>query len=159
MSPASITESENLFALVAFGAAGIYFLVRWVMEYAAKAPPDPWPQEVDVAVKAREAVPVCVNCLHPQEGHRWFCPNCAYPSGDYVTLMPYLQVFAVGEVLRRGVIGPPEKGFGRKMFLVIYSASEYAVFAPVYWFWMWRKARGKPICRAQKTELNFEEPA
>lgn len=63
-------------------------------------------------------------------------------------LMPYLQIFTVGEVLRRGVTGPPEKGFAIKAGLVVYSLTQYAVFAPLYWFWMARKARGETDRRA-----------
>lgn len=106
---------------------------------------DPWPAEVDAAVKAPSAVPLCTNCLYPQEHHRWFCPHCAFPTGDYVPLMPYLQIFVVGEVLRQGVSGPPERRPGVQAFLVLYSLTEYAFFAPLYWFWMLRRAQGKPL--------------
>ena len=159
MSPAQDFDAQKAIALVAGGLALAIFLFRKIRAMAAEAPPDPWPQEVDVAVKAREAIPVCTNCLFPQEGHRWFCPHCGYPAGEYVTTMPYLQIFAVGEVFRRGVLGPPEKGFARKAFLVIYSVCEYAIFAPVYWFWMVRKSRGKPICTARREGLKFDEAA
>jgi hypothetical protein len=158
MSPAQDYDPQQTIALVALVAALAIYLFRKIREIASKTSPDPWPQEVDLAVKARDAVPMCINCLYPQEGHRWFCPHCAFPTGEYVTIMPYLQIFAVGEVFRRGVIGPPETGFARKAFFVIYSASEYVVFAPIYWFWMARKARGKPICRARRDDLKFEEP-
>lgn len=95
--------------------------------------------------------PLCLNCAAPQGGHRWFCPKCGFPGGEYVVLMPYLQIFTVGEVLRRGVTGPPEKGFAIKAGLVVYSLTQYAVFAPLYWFWMARKARGKPIGERPET--------
>ncbi len=159
MSPAPEFEPEKGIALVAAGAALVIILIRRIREIASRGSPDPWPQEVDLAVKARDAIPVCINCLYPQEGHRWFCPHCAFPAGEYVTMMPYLQIFATGEVLRRGVMGTPETGFARKALFVIYSASEYAFFAPVYWFWMVRKAGGKPICHARRQELKFEEGA
>jgi len=59
--------------------------------------------------------------------------------------MPYLTALVDGEFFRRGVSGPPEPGAGRHLFLVLYSAATYNVFAPVYWFWMYRKAKGRPI--------------
>ena len=157
MPPAPDIDPQKIVAIVAVAVALAIILTRRIRELAAKIPPDPWSREIDLAVKAREATPVCVNCLQPQEGHRWFCPHCAYPSGDYVTMMPYLQIFATGEVLRRGVMGRPEPGVARKAFFVIFSASEYAIFAPVYWFWMVRKACGKPICHVRREPLKFEE--
>ena len=153
-SPEQEFDPQKIIALVVVGVALIIVLIR---RFRASAPPDPWSSEIDQAVKARDAIPVCSNCLYPQAGHRWFCPHCAFPTGDYVTSMPYLQIFAIGEVLRRGVIGLPERGFARKAFFVIFSASEYLAFAPIYWFWMVRKAHGKPICQARRDELKFEE--
>lgn len=67
--------------------------------------------------------------------------------------MPYLQNFALGEVLRRGVMGAPERRRGVQVFLVVYSLCEYTVFAPVYWYWMHRRARGRPIVTEQRPQL------
>ena len=60
--------------------------------------------------------------------------------------MPYLQIFVLAEVLRRGVTGSPERRIGVQVFLALLSITQYAVFAPVYWFWMFRRAQGRPIC-------------
>ena len=152
-------DPQKAIALVAVGTALAIILVRKIRHIASTAPPDPWPEEIDLAVKDRGAIPVCVNCLYPQEGHRWLCPHCAFPTGEYVTTMPYLQVFAVGEFFRRGVIGPPAMGFIGLAAFVFYSASQYAPFAPIYWFWMIRRASGKPICSEHRKDLKFEETA
>lgn len=117
--------------------------------------PDPWPSEVDEAVRRRDAVPLCVNCLSPH-GHHWFCPHCGFPGGEYVTVMPYLHVFATGEALRRGVLGPPENNLPQTAMLVLFSAANYGPFAPLYWFWMSRKAAGRPICEIHRRELPSE---
>jgi hypothetical protein len=159
MSLSPEITAARIIAWVSAGAALVGPFVWWVHSIARHAPADPWPEEIDHAVRAREAVPLCVNCLCSQDDHPWFCPHCGYPAGEYVTMMPYLQIFAVGEVFRRGVIGPPEKGFALKAFFVLYSISELSVFAPIYWFWMVRKARGKPICQARKVDLEFTEVA
>jgi len=151
MTPESIVGTISIVAALAM------LLIRKLQEVASNVSPDPWPQEIDHEVKTPEAVPLCVDCLYPQDEDRWFCPHCGFPTGNYVTTMHYLHIFAMGEVLRRGVIGPPEKGPGRKMFFAIYSLSEYGPFAPIYWFWMVRKACGKPICQAHRKELEFEE--
>jgi len=134
-------------------------LARLLRATFTKAQPDPWSREIDVAVRSREFPPLCLNCTYPQEGHQWFCPNCGFAAGEFVTTMPYLYIFALGEVMRRGVIGPPERSFARTATYVLLSAFEYTVFAPVYWFWMVRKARGNPICRSCGREFEFDEPA
>jgi len=71
--------------------------------------------------------------------------------------MPFLYIFPMGEFLRRGVIGPPEKGFWRKLFFVFYAMAQYSFFAPVYWYWMARKASGRPICQVRRKEILFED--
>jgi hypothetical protein len=118
---------------------------------------DPWPAELDMAVREPNAVPLCVSCLTPQAPHQWFCPRCGFPTNDFVPLMPYLQIYVVAEVLRRGVTGPPERRLGTQVFLVIFSLKQYAFFAPLYWFWMLRRAQGRPICQAVEVELEEEK--
>jgi len=132
-------------------------LARWLRRLWSEFPPDPWPKDVDAAVRSSEAVPLCIDCLYPQEAHRWFCPHCGKPTGDYVALMPYLQVLVMGELFRSGVLGPPERRRGAQIFLVVYSAAQYGVFAPLYWFWMLRKAQGEPICQEVRKDLPFAE--
>ncbi len=72
--------------------------------------------------------------------------------------MPYLENFVVGEVLRRGVMGPPERRRGVQLFLIIYSFTQYVIFAPLYWYWMLRRANGRPICTENRPTLQLEEP-
>jgi hypothetical protein len=120
-------------------------LARWLRR-ALTPTPDPWSAEVTTQVNSDSAVPLCPDCLLVQGPNRWFCPRCGFPTGDYVAVMPYLQVFVVGELFRRGVSGLPERRKGVQCFLVIYSLCEYTIFAPVYWFWMYRRSRGGPIC-------------
>lgn len=122
-------------------------LAHWIRrEYARVHRPNPWSPEIEAAVRERTAVPLCHNCLHPQEGHRWLCSHCGFPCGEYVVLMPYLSNFVIGEVLRQGVMGSPERRPGVQLFLVLFSLLQYTIFAPFYWFWMVRRALGKPIC-------------
>ncbi len=122
------------------------------------ATPDPWPAEVDVSVRATTAIPLCRDCLYPQEEQRSFCPHCGTPIGELVPLDPYLQIFLIGDTLRKGVLGPPERRTGAQLFLIAFSLIQYAVLAPVYWFWMVRRAQGKPICIERRRPIEFEEP-
>jgi len=119
--------------------------------------PDPWPAEISAAVNAKSAVPLCPNCLLPQEPHPWFCRQCGFPTGDFVALNPYLNIFVVGEVLRRGVLGAPERRLGTQLFLIVFSASQHAVFAPAYWFWMWRRSCGRPIGEERRDVFAIDE--
>lgn len=117
---------------------------------------DPWPAEVEAEVRRADAVPLCPNCLAPQGPHPHFCPHCAFPTGDRVAAMHYLSVFVVGELVRQGVSGPPERRRGVLTFLIVLGVVQYSVFAPVYWYWLWRRARGRPICNGQRQPLPDE---
>lgn len=153
--PAS--DPELLVAVVGITTALVIIFIRWILELARNRPADPWPAGVDQAVRQRGAVPVCTDCLSPQVGHRWFCPHCGFPTGEYVTTMPYLYIFAQGELLRRGVTGPPDRGRCRPIAFALAALTQFSLFAPVYWFWMVRKARGKPICQVRRVDLPLAE--
>ncbi|HVU36491.1 MAG TPA: hypothetical protein VHE61_23835 [Opitutaceae bacterium] len=55
-------------------------------------------------------------------------------------------------------MGPPERRKGVPLFLIIYSTYQYALFAPLYWYWMLRRAQGKPICAERRTDLTLDDP-
>lgn len=118
---------------------------------------DPWPAEIDAAVRAPGAQPLCINCLYPHEGpHQWFCPHCKYATGDRVPLMSYLYIYPMAEMMRRGVMGSPERRVGTQVFLAAAALVQYSFFAPVYWFWMFRRARGRPICHERRVDIPEE---
>jgi hypothetical protein len=125
----------------------------------AHSPPDPWSAEIDAAVKARDAIPLCQDCLHPQAPHQWFCPHCNFPTGDYVPMMPYLQVFWIGEILRRGVTGPGQNTDTQNVGFALFGLGQYSLFAPIYWFWLVSKSLGKPICQARRVPLECDPPS
>ena len=132
-------------------------LAELARSYLIPLPSDPWSREVDASVRAETAIPLCVDCLYPQEEERSFCPHCRFPIGDFVPLNPYLQIFLIGNVLRKGVMGPPEHRLGVQLFLVALTLFQYPPFAPIYWFWMIRRAQGKPICLERRKAIEFEE--
>ena len=41
--------------------------------------------------------------MTPQEPEAWFCKHCGAAVGPYNNLMPFLNVFSEGEVLRNGI--------------------------------------------------------
>lgn len=119
-------------------------LFAWLRALWGRPKPDPWPADLDQAVRGPDAVPVCHRCLAALEETAWFCPQCGASVGAYNNSMPYLHIFAVGEVLRSGV-GPAARfspltvtGY---LLLAIMQAS---VLAPVYGvclFLNWRRLR------------------
>ncbi len=141
-----LTRPEALVAKAALCAALGAALFVAVRRLASRRGADPWTGELDASVRRSDAVPVCINCLFPQTERPWFCPNCSFPAGDYVTLMPFVQNFALGEAFRRGVSGPPETRWRARALAWLASAMVYRPFAPIYWFWLVRRQAGRPLC-------------
>ena len=102
-----VTSDPNLivggFGLGLLALAALWRLIVWVRE--APLTPDPWDAEVEQKLQEPEAREICHRCLTPQEPDQWFCKHCGSAVGPYNTLMPFLNVFSEGEVLRNGVSG------------------------------------------------------
>ena len=82
--------------------AALWRFIAWVRE--APQTPDPWDVEVEHSLEEPEAVEICHHCFHPQPPNAWFCGNCGSAVGPYNNLMPFVNVFSTGEVLRNGVM-------------------------------------------------------
>lgn len=100
--------------------------------------PNPWSDELDVAVRAPDAIPVCHRCATPCDLPVWFCPSCGAAVGPYNNVMPYIYIFSIGEALRSGV--GPEAHFTpfRIVAYVSIGVAEYTVFAPLYLLQLYR---------------------
>jgi len=133
MGPSS---EKTLTALVFLGLCGmaIYRFVLWVME--ANRTSDPWGEEIDKAVNQEDALPVCHHCLTPQEHRAWFCPECGATVGPYCNYMPYVYIFAEGEVLRAGVTEHLRRSPLIIIGYLLFSLGMFAVAAPIYWFFL-----------------------
>jgi len=103
--------------------------------------PDPWPAELDTAVRGPDAIPVCHRCMTPCDLPVWFCPACGAAVGPYNNVMEYINIFSVGEALRSGV--GPEAHFTpfRTVAYVSIGLIEYTVFAPLYFIRLYRNFR------------------
>jgi hypothetical protein len=103
--------------------------------------PDPWPGELDVAVRSPDAIPVCHHCTTPCDLPVWFCPSCGAAVGPYNNVMPFITNFSVGEALRSGV--GPEANFTpfETTAYVAVGLMEYTVFAPIYFIQLYRNYR------------------
>jgi hypothetical protein len=88
------------FALGGLALAAAWRLLVWIR--AAPVSPDPWDAVVNQKLSDPETPEICPHCSTPQSPAAWFCPNCGRAVGPYNNLMPYVQVFSEGEVLRNG---------------------------------------------------------
>jgi hypothetical protein len=123
----------------AIAAALFWRLIVWVREAPVK--PDPWDAQVERELS--EAPEACPNCSTPQSPNAWFCPHCGRAVGPYNNLMPFVQIFSEGEVLRNAtnrhlrnrpviIIGYVLLGL---TFLPLF-------FLPIYWYSLFRNWRG-----------------
>jgi hypothetical protein len=154
-----LSNEERLAALVILGIFGlaIYRVVLWLME--AKPTADPWGEEINKAINEEDAVPLCHHCFTPQEHNGWFCPECGATVGPYCNYMPYVYVFAEGEVLRAGVT---ERFRPRPLIVIGYLLFSlglfaftgpmlFAVAAPIYWYFLFKNLRRNDCEKVEDT--------
>ncbi len=129
-----IRNSEHVMGEVAIAVLASLLILRFFIRAWRKPPsPDPWDQETEKALHEPEAVEVCHRCFAPVSPCSWFCEHCGCAVGPYNNLMPYIEVFSEGEVLRNGV----NDRFRQNALVVagyfLVSLHLYVVFAPIYW--------------------------
>ena len=100
-----VTSDPNLivgsYGLGLLALAVLWRLIAWVRE--APPSPDPWDAATEQKLQDPEIQEICHRCLTPHEPGTWFCKHCGAAVGPYNNLMPFLNVFSEGEVLRNGV--------------------------------------------------------
>jgi hypothetical protein len=119
------------FGIGAMVLAALWRLIVWVRD--APLTPDPW--DADVERQLQEAPETCPHCSTPQPPNAWFCQHCGRAVGPYNNLMPYLQIFSEGEVLRNSA----QRHFrNRPLVMIGYFLLGLAFIPffllPVYWF-------------------------
>ena len=121
-------------------------LLAWIRDLPKTA--DPWDAETEKRLHEPDAVEICPHCLTAQEPDGWFCPKCNRATGPYNNLMPFINVFSEGEVLRNGASGKLRPtpliviGYILISFSLVFSFSGHAffiglvpaIFVPIYWF-------------------------
>lgn len=55
--------------------------------------------------------------------------------------MPYVYIFSQGEILRNGVTDKLKPGPFIIIGYVLYSLFSYFIFAPLYWFFLFKNLR------------------
>jgi len=128
-------------------------LRRW---WTSLDTPNPWPRDLDAAVRVRDAIPVCHHCTTPCELPVWFCPACGAAVGPYNNVMPYVYIFSIGEALRSGV--GPEAHFTpfRTVAYVFLGLAEYQVFAPLYFVRLYLNHRRLKKEQTEKPNITSE---
>ncbi|SPE60701.1 conserved hypothetical protein [Verrucomicrobia bacterium] len=128
----------------------IAFVIYWVVLWLMRAPrtADPWGDEIDQALHQDDAVPLCNHCLAPQQHNGWFCPECGATVGPYCNYMPYIYIFAEGEVLRAGVT---ERLRRTPLIVIGYILLSLNMFvaAPVYWYFLFKNLRRGDAAEAE----------
>ncbi|HXU78437.1 MAG TPA: hypothetical protein VN794_17820 [Methylomirabilota bacterium] len=132
-------------ALIIPGAVVLVAIVItvWVMSGDSLSP-DPWDPEIEKLIQDPAAEPLCHRCLTPQSPIGWFCPECGTGVGPYNNYMPFVYAFSEGEVLRAGVLDHVRRSPVVVLGFLLYSAAVYAVFAPIYWYYLFSNFRRHP---------------
>ena len=119
-------------AIGGLAIAALWRLLVWVRD--APRTPDPWDAEVEQKLQAPETEEICPHCSTPQPTTAWFCSHCGRAVGPYNNLMPFVQVFSEGEVLRNGVSGRfrNRRLVATGSFLMMLAINP--LFVPIYLF-------------------------
>jgi hypothetical protein len=140
----ALSNEQTLWVLVVLGLCGvaIYLFVLWVKD--APHTVDPWGKETEDEINQDEAVPLCHHCFTPQVHNGWFCPECGATVGPYCYYMPYVYLFAEGEVLRAGVTERIRCSPFMIIGFILYSLGMFGICviaAPIYWFFLFKNLR------------------
>lgn len=109
------------YALAGMALYLLWRLIVWIRD--APVRPDPWEAEVQRQLNDPETLEICPHCSMPQPPTAWFCEHCGRAVGPYNNLMPYVQVFSEGEVLRNGTSGRLRKGLLVPIGYILISAN------------------------------------
>lgn len=118
-----------------------YRVTRWIADSPITS--NPWGDEIEREINQPNAMEACHRCSTPQSPTAWFCPHCGSAVGPYNNLMPYVCVFSEGEVLRNGVMDKMRVNTLTIAGYILYSLGSYWIFAPVFWFFLFRHLRAK----------------
>ena len=137
-------------ALAVMAGFAFWRVLLWIKESPVHA--DPWGAAVAAEIEGPDAQEVCHHCATPLAPGSWFCRHCGRAVGPYNNLMPWVNAFSEGEVYRSGVV----EHVRRSPWLIagyLLISFHYLVFAPVYWFLVFRNLfRRKPETMAASDE-------
>jgi hypothetical protein len=135
--------------------AGIAAFARWIM--SAPSRPDPWDAEPEIDVNSRDTHPLCTRCLCQLKETDWFCSACGKAASPTTNMMPFLESLSLGDVLRQGTDGPIRKNLLSIAGYMALSMTNYLIFAPIYWWRLFRNIRRQRSPEGNQRERPFEE--
>jgi hypothetical protein len=136
------SDPDLFVAQIAIGGlvlAGFWRIIVWVRN--APVRPDPWDAEFEQKMQDPDTLEFCHHCSTPQPPGAWFCEHCGSAVGPYNNLMPYVCVFSQGEVFRNGVTDKLAASPLTIVGYLLYSLGNYLVFAPIYWFFLFKNLK------------------
>ena len=153
-----MTEDREHFIGVVALAVLVCVQLGHVVARARRTPatPDPWDKEIEKSLHEPEAVEVCHRCFNPITPNSWFCTHCGCAVGPYNNLMPYLNYFSQGEVLRNGVNDKLRQNALIISGYLLVSLNLYMIFAPIYWILFFRNLQQQKDS-AQQTETHYDQ--
>ena len=137
---AKASDREILVGIIAIIVFALYALVQ-LLKRLTSGPiaPDPWDAETTAKLEDANTRVLCHRCLVPNEPLADFCENCGAPVGKYTNYLPFPQVFSIGHALRVGTEGEYKRSPMAVLGYLLLALAEYTVFAPVYWYWLFRR--------------------
>lgn len=151
-TPAEETVLTTVIVLV--GISSLLALGRWIMGAAVR--PDPWHGDPDVNPDSQEAHPLCTRCLSQLEETDWFCAACGKAAAPTTNMMPFLESLSLGDVLRQGTDGRFRKNPLSVAGYIVLSVTQYWIFAPVYWWRLYRNIRRQNALEHSGSEQTSE---
>jgi hypothetical protein len=128
-------------ALIGLGVALFWRFLGWIRDTPVK--PDPWDAETEQKLSSPETPAACHRCSTPLKPYAWFCPHCNTAVGPYNNLMPYVQIFSEGEVMRNA---SSHHFRNRPLVIIGYTLLTLAlcpVLAPFYWVMLFKNFRSR----------------
>jgi hypothetical protein len=146
---ARASDREMLVGVIVIIAFALYGLVQ-LLKRLTTGPiaPDPWDAETSAKLEDINMQVLCHRCLVPNEPLADFCENCGAPVGKYTNYLPFPQLFSIGHALRVGAQGEYKRSPMTVLGYFLLALGEYTVFAPVYWYWLFRKMPRKESAAA-----------
>jgi hypothetical protein len=137
--------------LIGFSLWGCWRVVRWF----GKAPvtPNPWDEKTEESLNQPDATPLCRRCLESHDPDARYCSNCGLPVDSMVPLSPFHQAFALGDVLLTGTQRRFPVNWLTITGYVLLSMLQYLIFAPFYWFFLFRNVRRLRVEAMRKPDL------
>lgn len=142
-------------------AFAIYRLIQHCRQLVPR--PDPWDTEVEDSLENQDATPVCHRCFTEQEPNTLFCPKCGTAVGDYNNILPWVNVFSEGEVLRNSLFDRLRVNMLTVTGFFLFSIGFAAITAvgiillPVLWLMFLRNIGRSQVAESQEKISNANQ--